>query len=330
MLRLLFDVTDLARTTFAAPFPLCEVAGSIEAAQRPASRFRTLCRTSNTRLPATARPLLGLVLAHGGVPEFLAPERTGSLDELLDVVQTTPTVRLTEDLAEASASGPRTPWARDLAMGEAHAVRRLGDALRSWHDHVLAPHWPSLQRAVSTELGHRAWQWGTQGAETTLNTLHPSIRWRDGTLEVDAPVNAEVPLAGRGLRLVPSAVWARPVLALGWEQPSLTYPVSGDVESVTTPGREHSDLLAGLIGGTRTRVLRRLATGVDTTSGLATALDISLASASSHAKVLRTAGMVTSRRHGREVRHALTELGHRLALSSSPSDTSSRVLDVLG
>ncbi len=92
MLRLRFEVNDLARTTFAPPFLLCEVAGSIEAVQRPASRFRQRCRSSNTRLPERARSLLGVVPAYAGVPEFLAPERAGQLDELLDVVQGPPHV----------------------------------------------------------------------------------------------------------------------------------------------------------------------------------------------------------------------------------------------
>ena len=80
MLRLRFEVNDLARTTFAAPFLLCEVAGSVEAVQRPASGFRQRCRSWNTHLPQQARPLLGVVSAYAGVPEFLAPERAGQLD----------------------------------------------------------------------------------------------------------------------------------------------------------------------------------------------------------------------------------------------------------
>ncbi|MDQ4052074.1 MAG: winged helix-turn-helix domain-containing protein [Actinomycetota bacterium] len=313
MLRLRFGVNDLACTIFAAPFLLCEVAGSIEAVQRPASGFRQRCRTSNTRLPQQARSLLGLVPAHAGVPEFLAPERTGPLDELLDVVQATPASRLANDLIEVNAGVPHTPWTRDLAGGKAQAVRDLGDALRCWHDHVLAPHWPSLHLAVATELSQRSWQLGTRGAEETLNTLHPTIRWRDGILEVDCPVTADVDLAGRGLRLFPSAVWTRPVFALGWEQPSLSYPVTADPDGFHAHGHEDSERLGGLIGSTRARVLRRLEMGDLTTSGLAAGLGISLASASTHATVLRASGLVTTRRQGREVRHGLTDLGHRLA-----------------
>ncbi|WP_026877071.1 hypothetical protein [Jiangella gansuensis] len=57
------------------------------------------------------------------VPEFLAPERTGPLDEILAVVRTTPAKRLNEELAAVGAGHPSTPWAGDLAMGKAEAVR---------------------------------------------------------------------------------------------------------------------------------------------------------------------------------------------------------------
>jgi len=325
MLRLRFEVNDLARTTFAAPFLLCEVAGSIEAVQRPASGFRQRCRSSNTRLPQRARSLLGLMSAGAGVPEFLAPEADGQLDELLDVVLATPARRIASELIEVNAALPQSSWARALAAGNAHAVKDLGGALRCWYDHVVAPHWPSLQLAVTTELSQRAWQLGTQGAEATLNTLHPTIRWRDGILEVDSPVTADVDLAGRGLRLVPSAVWTRPVLALQWKQPSLTYPVTAGTDVSNTQGGLEWDQLGGLVGNTRSRVLRRLAMGEHTTSGLAAGVGISLASASRHAAILRSSGLVTTRRRGREVRHGLTELGHRLlASSSSQADGSAR------
>jgi DNA-binding transcriptional ArsR family regulator len=70
------------------------------------------------------------------------------------------------------------------------------------------------------------------------------------------------------------------------------------------------DPLASVLGATRARVLRAL-TDEHTTSGLARALGISLASASTHAAALREAGLVTSRRQGQSVRHTLTDLGAR-------------------
>jgi DNA-binding transcriptional ArsR family regulator len=87
------------------------------------------------------------------------------------------------------------------------------------------------------------------------------------------PLDADVELAGRGLQLTPS-LWTRPAFTAYWTQPTIV-----------------------VLGTTRARVLRALA-DEHTTSGLARVLGISLASASTHAAVLRDAGLVTSRRHG--------------------------------
>lgn len=318
MIRLRFGVNDLARTVFAPPFLLCEVAGSIEAIQRPGSAFWSDWRTTRLHVPTKARTLLSLVPAHGGVPEFLAPEHDGSLDELLDLVGRTPAPRFAADLAETRHPGSRAAWVHDLAAGRSGAVTTLVQALRCWHDHVVAPMWSRLQPVVAAELSRRAWQWTVKGAEPTMNSLHPGIRWRDGILEVEADRDADIDLAGRGLRLVPSAIWSRPVLATGWAQPSLTYPVPRSGRATRSAIADTTDGLAALMGSTRARVLRRLAASDHTTSGLASALGVSLASASTHAAALRDAGLVNTHREGRTVRHELTRLGH-LLVSTTPA-----------
>jgi DNA-binding transcriptional ArsR family regulator len=168
---------------------------------------------------------------------------------------------------------------------------------------------------VAAELRDRAWQLATEGAEVTLNTLHPRIRWCDGVLEVGARTDADIDLAGKGLRLMPS-IWTRPAVAIGWKQPTLVYPVRITSWAQEAPGVDHRDRLAVVLGTTRTRVLRALG-GERTTSELARAVGISLASASTHAAALRGAGLVTTRRDGQAVRHTLTELGRAVA-SATP------------
>lgn len=317
MLRLRFDVQDLARTVFAPPFLLCELSGSIEALQRPASAFQKTWLTTHRRLPLRARALMSLVPAHGGVPEFLAPERDGTLDDLLELVTRTPAAQVAADMAMTRPPSSGADWIQDLTAGRAKAFITLREALRCWHEHVMAPVWPHVQPVVAAELSNRAWHWTTRGAEETLNTLHPQIRWNEGILEVGSPVDADIDLNGRGLRLVPSAVWARPVLALGWEQPSLTYPVPLRGRSRRGMSEDRRDSLDGLIGSTRSRVLRQLAAADHTTSGLASSLGISLASASAHAAALREAGLIATRREGRAVRHEVTPLGSLVASASS-------------
>jgi hypothetical protein len=213
MLRLRLGVDDLARMTFAAPTPFCELAVSAQVLQQPASHFRRLWRARRARIPAPAGRLVDLVPAYGSVPTFLAPESCSCLDEALDVVQSTPASMIRAELAEMPWSSGPSPWVRDLARGRVDALAELGWIMRIYHDNVMAPVWPTVGQVVTAELRDRAWQLATEGADATLNSLHPRIRWRDGVLEVAAPTEADIDLAGRGLRLMPS-VWTRPAVAV--------------------------------------------------------------------------------------------------------------------
>ena len=69
--------------------------------------------------------------------------------------------------------------------------------------------------------------------------------------------------------------------------------------------------LAALLGPTRAAVLRALAAPRGTVE-LAAAVGISPASASEHAKVLRDAHLIETRREGRAVRHSLTAVGRTI------------------
>ena len=79
---------------------------------------------------------------------------------------------------------------------------------------------------------------------------------------------------------------------------------------------------ADLLGATRALVIAALADRGDTTTGLARRLEISAASASEHASVLRAANLVTSVRDGNRVVHHLTTLGRPLAGSGTRIDRS--------
>jgi DNA-binding transcriptional ArsR family regulator len=319
MMRLRFDVADLARTAFTLPGPYCELAVSAQLLQQPASPFRRLWLARRSRLAPLARQLLDIVPAHGSVPEFLCPEATSCLDEALDRVQSTPAARIQAELGELPWPSPPSPWVRDLARGRVDALAELGVVMHAYHDDVVAPLWPGIEHAVSAELSHRAWQVASQGIAATLNTLHPRIRWQDGVLEVDTPIDGDIDLAGRGLRLMPS-IWTRPGVALGWTQPTLCYPLPSTLwERRGLLSDDHHDALVDVLGATRARILRALL-AEHTTSGLARALEISTASASMHAASLRDAGLVSSRRDGRAVRHVLTALGQRLLTAAESGE----------
>ena len=306
MIRLRLGVDDVARTRFAAPGPYCELSVSAQVIQQPTSSFRRLCAASGVSLPASARHVLELVPGHGNFPDFLAPEGASSLEDALDIVLSTPHRLIRSDLATLPRRAASS-WMLDLADGCLSAREELAASLRDYHDHVLERLWPAIEHVVETDLRLRAWQLATKGVAAAVDNLHPGIRWRDGVVEVDGPLDADVELAGRGLQLMPS-LWTRPGFTARWSQPTLVYPLGRFAWMAPTATKNHSDALAAVLGTTRARVLRALA-DEHTTSELARALGISLASASTHAAVLRDAGLVTSRRQGQSVRHSLTSLG---------------------
>ncbi|MGH3196542.1 MAG: ArsR/SmtB family transcription factor, partial [Streptosporangiaceae bacterium] len=79
-----------------------------------------------------------------------------------------------------------------------------------------------------------------------------------------------------------------------------------------------NDNLATLIGPTRAAVLRALREPHGTAT-LAGAVGISAASASEHAKVLRDACLIETRREGRSVRHSLRPLGRTVLGQLQPA-----------
>lgn len=308
MIRLRLGVDDVARTTLAAPGPYCELSVSAQVVQQATSPFRRLCAANRVRLPPSASRLLELVPAHGNIPDFLAPEGANSLEEAVDVVMSTPDGTVRDDLATLPQPTPSS-WMLDLARGRAPARRELASSLRDYHVQVLMELWPAIEPVIEADLRLRAWQLATNGVAATVGGLHPGIRWHDGVVEVDGPLEADVDLAGRGLRLMPS-LWTRPGFTVRWTQPTLVYPLGRFAWLASSATGGDGDPLAAVLGTTRARVLRALADG-HTTTGLARALGISLASASTHAAVLREAGLVTTTRQGRSVRHTLTSLGAR-------------------
>jgi DNA-binding transcriptional ArsR family regulator len=321
MLRLRFGVDDLARTRFAFPALFCELAGSVQALQQPASRLRRSWPGTRPRVPYPAAPLLELVPNQGSLPGFLIPEMGGGgFDATLDAVQSTPLPQIRAEVAQAHPLPARAGWwVRELAVGHRDSLGDLGQAIRSYHRHVLAPMVPALHDAAAAEQRRRAWQLASRGIEDVLSTLHPLIRWRDGILEVAFPVRADVDLGGRGLCLCPSAAWTRPGFAFHWEQqPGLVYPIPPPDWHLHPSHSDHEARLAVVLGATRARILCAL-TGEHTTTSLAAALGLTASSASMHAAALRGAGLVETRRDGRAVRHTVTELGKQLVSASVPS-----------
>ena len=320
MVRVNFTADDLARTRFgAAPAPLMETELAwLELRRAGLTRGRsgpgTWLREAHRKFPAAARPLFDVIGPRPPWPNLLdspAPD----LDEALDWVRSTPRSDLRTELAGSWAHRPGRPpeWVRDLADGDREALEVVVRAVRAFHDAVVAPRWDSVVSSFHADIARRMPVVAAGGHREFFDTLHEQLRWRDDGLDRQG-VDAECDLDGNGLLLIPSAFWTGPpVFAIGnggHVKNAMIYAAQPQAEpsGLDQAGTDH---LAALLGPTRAAVLRALAVPCSTAE-LAEAVGISPASASEHAKVLRDANLIDTRRQGRSVRHSLTSLGRAM------------------
>jgi DNA-binding transcriptional ArsR family regulator len=145
-----------------------------------------------------------------------------------------------------------------------------------------------------------------------LEELHPQIRWTKRGLSCLDRSGRTVPLDDRGLVLMPSVYHGPKVAAIVDEPwlPTIAYPARGIGGLWRTPAGSPA-ALARLLGRTRAIVLVSLDQPMSTTT-LATLIELSPAGASRHLLALRDAGLVSTMRHGHEVRYERTSLGSAL------------------
>jgi DNA-binding transcriptional ArsR family regulator len=342
LVRVNFTADDLARTRFsAAPAPLVETGLAMVELRhagiaRRRTRTRPWLREARLEFPATARPLLDLIGPRGPWPAFIdspAPD----LAEALDFVRATPRAYLCEEMAAVWGDHPGRPpaWMRNLADGDKEVLELVVRALRDFHDAIVAPRWEGVLRSVHGDLARRMPVLAEGGHQALFGSLHQQLQWRHDGLERPG-FDSEYELGGDGLLLIPSAFWTGPPVFVmgdgGRLGNALIYAVQpngqheGHGDDLRT-GDAGNDNLAALIGPTRAAVLRALREPRGT-ADLACLVKISPASASEHAKVLRDADLIETRREGRSVRHSLTPLGrtvlgHLRPAAEMPGDRAS-------
>ncbi|MER6915101.1 winged helix-turn-helix domain-containing protein [Streptomyces sp. NPDC000594] len=320
MLRIHFSPADLGRIHLApGPDPAWETLLSLHVLgsndQDPGMRsWRARVGGS---LDTAARPLLRLAPPRGYSPDFLTPAQGADcMESGIELIVSTSRTQLRTDMATLGQQRRLPPWAEVLANGRAEALRGLGTALRRYHQQALAPYWPQLRATVDAERELRARAFLAGGTDRLLGSLHPTIRWEPPVLLVAYPVDSELRLEGRGLRLVPSFFCRGTPITLRdtSRSPVLVYPVARGIGALEPAGAgTGADTLARLLGRTRAATLCTIADAEHTTGHeIARRLDISPASASEHATVLRDAGLIRSLRVRNTIRHTLTPLGIEL------------------
>src|SRR3569833_4013000 len=103
--------------------------------------------------------------------------------------------------------------------------------------------------------------------EALLRDLGPHMRRSHPILEVDYPLEHDIHLAGRGLRLMPSAFcWRQPITLIAPDLPPvLVYPVRRTHLWRTDPtGDQGPKALAALLGATRAAWLQVIEVGCTT------------------------------------------------------------------
>ncbi|MFJ9106554.1 ArsR/SmtB family transcription factor [Streptomyces sp. NPDC102283] len=328
MLRFEVSVEDLLRSRFALSpaMDLCFLLGSL------AGRDRRLPRAWATRLlPAFERlrreteldAALALYTPQGG-PNFVAPPPRGLNQTWADdlaVIRATPLEAARHELA-TTATGPsaRDPRVRAV-LDSTDAVRRIAEAMdRAWYE-LLAPDWPQLRAVCERDIVHRVGVIGEHGWATTIESLHPSITWHDGDIEIGHfPRVGTVRLAGDGLLLIPS-VFVRNIAA-HTEDPwprTLIYAARGTAalwgEPETVPQPEALTALTALVGRSRARLLLALDAPAST-SHLARSLAMAPGAVGDHLAILRGAGLLVRARSGRSVLYRRTPLGEALVAGS--------------
>ena len=269
-------------------------------------------------------PLLAVQPLRGVVPDFLTPPpKTASprLRDQLAEIRATPAAQVAHELRlcrqtvdddqhrrllDAFLTDPAR--ARDLLAARLHEV---------WSGFV-APYWIRVRTLLDRDIEQRSRTLARHGLRRVLDELHPGIRWTERGLSVDDGSGRTGSVDGRGLVVMPSAYLWPYVTAIvdePWE-PTLVYPAHGIAELWSAP-TPPPDALARLLGQTRALVLASLDQPLSTTA-LAALLELSPAGASRHLLALRDSGLVSTTRHGHEVRYRRTALGSALLRGGRP------------
>ncbi|HEY0696676.1 MAG TPA: helix-turn-helix domain-containing protein [Micromonospora sp.] len=325
MLRIRFNTEGLAAVRLGRPAPLFDTVRSLRAigARRPAPQRRE-ARWPDGEVRQALAPRLGtllpLVPAAGYCPDFLTPAApTGDLDADIDAVLSTRPARLRAEL-EILASYRRLPaWTYDLARGDLPTLRRLGDALRGYHRLAVAPaDWAGRDR-IEADRAVRINALAGGGVSQLLTSFGPGWRWNPPVLEIDTWFDDELAVDSRGLVLAPSLFLERvSVTDDGENAPVLGYPVPRDVPPAVGEPAVPVGALDALLGRTRAAVLRAALAGGGTTE-IARRVGVSPGSVSEHARVLREAGLLVTRRLGQTALHTATRRGRGLLGDDDPT-----------
>jgi DNA-binding transcriptional ArsR family regulator len=315
---------DLSRVRFAFS-PLLETVMSFRVLLDPGRHALHLPCAEQTKgklADLNLTPVYALVRPDGYIPDFLVPPPTTPLpsfeDEMARLFET-PAATVVREIGYLKASGDGVGPDRErlldpYLMDPKATLGSLAASLLRYHEVAVASHWPRLRVLLEGDVLKRAQALAFGGPKALFDDLHPTVRYRDGLLEVEKPFQIEgVVPGGRGILLVPCAfAWPRlyAIIEEPW-QPSLLYAPRGATKLWVSSPSHVEDALVAAVGFGRASVLKGLAIP-RTTTELARQLGLSPGTASEHLSRLRRAGHVEPHRSGRSVFYRLSREGEQL------------------
>jgi DNA-binding transcriptional ArsR family regulator len=319
MIRFRLDTDDLARSRFAIS-PLMELQMSLTALREPESYaiHAPWIARARPRIADLDLTLLETVVpARGWVPDFAGPpplEPSPDPEAEIERVRRSDPELVRRELSWVWPQGPPAAL-RPLVEDTERGLEALAQSMRDYWERAMAPDWPAIRATLTADIRRRATHLAAGGIRAALAALHPdvSLAADERTIELASRVEADVPLDGRGLLLIPSAFWwpgSSAVIDAHW-QPCLIYAPDGVAALWEPGGAEPEQALQALLGRGRARVLGGLDTPVGTLE-LARRLGLSPAGVSAHLRVLAGAGLAVTTREGRSVLYSRTPLGDAL------------------
>ena len=328
MIEMVLAHADLAQMRFAHS-PVRELVASIRALQSPQASdvYGPWLSDVEGRLGGVSLDLLtALAPAGPSMPSFVMPRPTKpwtDINDEFDAIASTDPTALRADLEDVYPGGRLPQVLQPLYNDPAAHLPAIVDEMYKYWNVAIEPMWQSLRALTAADLVYRAEQFATGGLVKVLAGLHAKITLHEDTLRIGGRGGCyhRFDLAGTGLILVPCAfLW--PTLLIeccDTQEPSLTYPVRGIAGLVAEDPRSSADPLFGLVGKTRARVLRSLSLP-QTTTQLAGQLALTPASVSQHLKILKAAGLASSRRRGQLVLYQRTPAALALINASDGVD----------
>ncbi|WP_030160866.1 helix-turn-helix domain-containing protein [Streptomyces sp. NRRL S-244] len=210
----------------------------------------------------------------------------------------------------AQARGARQEAFAERLLADPAAVRaRVRQTLEQCAEAFFDAAWAEAAVPLATDLRLKNDLLKHQGIAAALASVSGAVTLApDGDcIIVDKLQDKATAAHGAGVTFIPS-VFGSPHLVVvhapGW-QPVVQYPVAEPGPAGPVSLETVSLRLEALAHPVRLRLLRTLARGPHTNGELAHAWELSPPEVSRHLAVLRGAGLLTARRHGRYVRYTL-------------------------